>query len=137
MNEALSQTKKQRRYCSISTGIKRRAEKRFGDSLRKHWSDPIGQVVRGYHRTRERPWNFTYKGECLPWRPKSNWIIDTARRIWDRFRLYEQLPARQQKYGQSDKDRPSGKNVGDYKTFHWQLITHVRVLLNAADQERF
>ena len=53
VNEALSQTKKRRRYCSISTIIKRRAEKIFGEALRKHWSDPIGQVVRGYHRTRE------------------------------------------------------------------------------------
>ena len=85
VNEALSETRKQRKYCPISKIIKRRAEKRFGQSLRKHWSDPIGQVVRGFHRTRAKPWNFTYKGECLPWRPKTNWIVDTARRIWDDY----------------------------------------------------
>ena len=116
VNEALSQAKKQRRYCSISTIIKRRAEKIFGEALRKHWSDPIGQVVSGYHRTRQRPWNVTYKGECLPWRPRSNWIVDTARRVWDRNCLYTQLPAHQQRYSPSDRERPSGTNVEDFKT---------------------
>ena len=37
--------------------------------------------------------------------------------------------------GIEEKHR-NGKSVGDFKTFHWQLITHVRVLLNAADQEQ-
>ena len=137
VNEALSETRKQRKYCPISKIIKRRAEKRFGQSLRKHWSDPIGQVVRGFHRTRAKPWNFTYKGECLPWRPKTNWIVDTARRVWDKCRLYERLPAHQRKYSPGDKDRPSGQKCRRFQNIPWKLITHVRVLLDAADDERF
>ena len=138
VNEALSRTKKQRKFCPLSAIIKARAQKKFGDSLRRDWRDPIGQVTRGIHRTRERPWNFTAKGECLPWGPKTNWIVETAKRAWEQYRLWEKLPVRYQRYGQgSNKERRTGKNIGDTKAFHWQQVTHVRILLEAADDHRF
>ena len=134
VDEALKQTKKQRRFCPISKIIKARAQKKFGDVLRRPWTDPMAQVTRGVHRTRAIPWNFPAVGTLLPWRPKVNWIVETAKRAWEQYRIYERLS--QPRYGPRDA-RPKGKNLGDTKVFNWKHITHVRALLNEADNQTF
>ena len=136
VNEALSKTKKQRRFTPISKIIQERAKKKFGDALRRHWTDPVGQVTRGLHSTRARPWNFTVKGECLPWRPKTNWMVDTAKNVWSHMRLYDRLPLPHRNYKASEW-KPRGKNVGDAKEFNWKDLAHVRILLEAADDHAF
>ena len=134
VSEALKQTKKQRRFCPISKVIKARTQKRFGDVLRRPWTDPMAQVTRGIHRTRATPWNFPPQGTLLPWRPKVNWIVETSKRAWEQYRIYERLP--HPRYGPRDA-RPKGKNIGDTKVFNWKHITHVRALLKEADSHTF
>ena len=136
INEALSKTKKQRKFTPISKVIKERAKKKLGDALRRDWKDPVGQVVRGVHSTRARPWNFTLPGECLPWRPKTNWLVDTAKNVWTHLKLHENLPQAQRTYNATEW-KPKGKNVGDTKDFLWKDLRHVRILLQAADDSRF
>jgi hypothetical protein len=136
LNQALSRTKKHRRYTPISTIIEEKTKKKLGDALRRNWTDPVGQVVRGVHSTRAKPRNFTLKGGCQPWRPKNNWLVESVKNAWDHLRLYDCLPEAKRRHNAIEW-KPRGKSIGDVKELLWQNLQHVRILLQVADDYRF
>ena len=120
----------------ISERIKIRAKEKLGSTIRKNPTDPMFQVLLGLNPTSEEPRNLPTPPGLNPWRPKVNWIIETASQAWIDHKLHLRL--RQPFYTNTHPNKPpKGKEVGEAKIFNYKAITHVRALIEAARRKIF
>ena len=74
-----------------SERIKERAIKKLGSALRELKTEPVNEVIRG----EELLWKVPcaeYHYKCRLGRPKLSWVVETAKQIWDKEKLWRNLP---------------------------------------------
>ena len=68
---------------TLSERITERAIKKPGSALRELKSEPVNEVIRGEELVWKLP-GTEYHRKCRGGHPRVNWIIETAKDVWER-----------------------------------------------------
>ena len=74
----------------ISERITERAIKKLGSALRENKEEPINEVIRGEELIWKIPCK-EYHIKCRLGAPKLNWVIETAKQVWDKEKLWKKI----------------------------------------------
>ena len=89
--------------------------KQLGKALRQPSTEPVNEVIRGLEEMWKLPCQ-VYHISCRGGRPRINWILETARQAWDKFKLWKK----------------TGDDVYIPIDFDYRKRKHVKIIIDEA-----